>query len=284
MQKIIAAAATALALTTAAASAADLPSRGPAPVFAAAAAPYNWSGFYVGVNAGGAWGNRNCGDYLLNVAPPFTASTCGGSSGSNNGRFTYGAQLGYNWQYNSLVLGIEADINGLTGRNRSNGSFVFAGPPLGAAGRYTFNNGNSSNYFGTVRGRVGYAIDRLLLYVTGGLAFGGSGGNSVSASFFPGPPFAATPDARFTTGGGSRNNRVGYAFGGGLEYAFTNNWSVKGEYLYVHTGRGGRGGAVTCTAIVAGACAAFPAGTTFNRVGRSNNALNIVRIGLNYKF
>lgn len=273
-------------ITSAAASAADLPARGPAPVFAAA--PYNWTGFYVGVNAGGAWGSRNCGNYILSnagVAILPAISTCSGGGSGNNGRFTYGAQAGYNVQYNSLVLGLEADINGLAGKNRSNGAFVFAGPPAGTAGNYVFNNGNGSNYFGTVRARVGYAIDRLLLYVTGGLAFGGSGGNNVSASFFPGVgPFAAAPAARLATGGGGNSNRVGWALGGGLEYAFTNNWTVKGEYLYVHTGRGSRGGAVTCTDIVAGTCAAFPAALAFNRSGRSNNALNIIRIGLNYKF
>ena len=284
MQKIMLSAAAAFGLLASAASAADLPARAsPAPVFSAPPV-FTWTGLYVGVNAGGAFRGNRCGRFqpaVGGVPVAGFANNCGSSG--NNGSFTYGAQIGYNWQYNNLVLGVEADINGLTGNGGNrNSTVVFAGPPAGLAGQYVFNSSRSNNYFGTVRGRVGYAWDHFLLYGTGGLAYG-SGGRSSSVGFFPGiGPFPAAPSAILTNGGGS-GNRIGWALGAGAEYAFTNNWSVKGEYLYVNTGRNKSSG-FSCTDVVAGTCAALPAGTTFANGKRGNNALNIVRVGLNYRF
>ena len=85
-----------------------------------------------------------------------------------------------------------------------------------AWGRYTWWNGIGSDdggYFGTVRGRLGYAFDRTLIYITGGLAYGGLNANPVT---------------------GDATSNAGWTIGGGLEYAFTNNWTVKLEGLYVN--------------------------------------------------
>ena len=98
--------------------------------------------------------------------------------------------------------------------------------PAGAATPYFVAlHGNNDNFLGTVRGRLGYAVGRALFYVTGGLAYGGNtGGGSVTYYPTAGGPFAYTSSGN--------NSNVGYAVGGGLEYAFTPNWSGRVEYLY----------------------------------------------------
>ena len=90
-------------------------------------------------------------------------------------------------------------------------------------------HGNNDNFLGTVRGRLGYAVDRALFYVTGGLAYGGNGGSG-SVTYYPsgGGPYAYTSSGN--------NSNVGYAVGGGLEYAFTPNWTARIEYLFVDRG------------------------------------------------
>jgi outer membrane immunogenic protein len=157
------------------AQAADLPSKKPAPTYLVAPAPA-WSGFYVGVNVGGAAGNRGTGGVIG------------------------GGQFGYNYQVLPLfVAGLEADIQGSSMGARA-GSSAF-GPPLGGGGS------QSVDWFGTVRGRLGTtAINpTLLVYGTGGLAYGGSSGAG-----------------------------TGWTGGGGVEWAFASNWSAKVEYLYVN--------------------------------------------------
>ena len=110
-----------LLASVAAASAADLPVRtaAPAPVMVAAL-PYNWSGFYVGLNAGAAW-SSGCTNYTL-VSASNWPTTCGGN---DNAQFTGGAQVGYNLQSGSFVYGIEADINGLGNSNSSARTFFY---------------------------------------------------------------------------------------------------------------------------------------------------------------
>jgi outer membrane immunogenic protein len=182
-----------------------------------------------------------------------------------------------------------------------------AGTPLlaaGVGGNVTFldpfrvaNNGNRGvDWFGTVRGRLGYAFDRTLLYVTGGLAYGGGDRNNDN--------FDNTGFGSFGFGGGNNNNggnriRVGYTVGGGLEYAFTNNLSVKLEGLFVslddrrnNNGFFGFAGnaPVPYARDAAGNTYFAPAAAftnqnqgLFNR-NRSQTEFAVVRVGLNYKF
>lgn len=150
--------------------------------------------------------------------------------------FVGGGQIGYNYQIGQIVLGAEADFQGADLRARvSNGGFTAT---------------NELNYFGTVRARVGYAFDRFLPYVTGGFAYG-----NVKTSL-AGPGFAVRDD----------NTQYGYTLGGGLEYAITNNWTAKVEYLYVNLERERIN---------------TPFGTTGAKVGTD---FSVVRAGLNYKF
>ena len=204
--------------------AADLPSR-KGPVYAPIAPIFTWTGFYVGVNAGYGWGNID--STTFGVLP-----TLNDPEG-----FVGGGQIGYNYQLGQVVLGVEAD---------------FQGSDLRASVRDGFGNSasNDLNYFGTVRGRVGFAFDRFLPYVTAGLAYA-----NVETRFST--PFATAS---------SDNVQYGYAVGAGLEYAFTNNLTAKLEYLYVDLEK---------------ESVRTPFGTANIKVGTD---FSIVRAGLNYKF
>lgn len=187
-------------LAAPAALAADLPGRGgaiaPAPVFTQFQA-YSWTGFYAGLNAGYGWGSFN------RAAGTIMPDTNGG---------VLGAQLGYNYQFGNLVVGLEGDANwSWESGNRA--------PAVGVATR------GSLEWFGTLRGRVGFAADRALIYVTGGYAGGEVKGTIVNA---------AAPPVGFVESTSSWRN--GYALGAGIEYAFTNNISAKAEYLYMNLG------------------------------------------------
>jgi len=190
MKKYLLASVAALGLVAAgAASAADLPSRkGPvaAPVYMPPA--FSWTGFYVGANAGYGWGNVNANGWA-NV-------------GDLDG-FVGGGQVGYNYQMGQFVLGLEADLQGAD---------LSSGNNLGLLNVKT-------DYFGTVRARVGVAFDRFMPYITGGWAYG-----NVKTSI-PGIGFSS-----------DRSHTGGYAVGGGLEYAVTNNIIAGVEYLYVDLG------------------------------------------------
>jgi outer membrane immunogenic protein len=151
MKKILLSSVALLSLT-AGAMAADLPSRrAPAPVFAAAPI-FTWTGFYVGVNAGGAFSSNN-GDDIV-----FGGTTIIGDS-SNDASFTGGGQIGYNYQMGSFVVGVEGDLQWA---DFSGTTYVF---PTGTV------TTDSADWFGTVRARAGVAFDRAFIYATGGFAF-----------------------------------------------------------------------------------------------------------------
>jgi outer membrane immunogenic protein len=218
---------------------------------------FTWSGFYLGVNAGGAFrANNNTG---FNNAVFFggAAPLVGLGAANNNGngaRFIGGGQAGFNWQINQFVLGVEGDGQALVGGNNTNN---FGG--FGNNG----NNGNNIGFLGAVRGRAGIAVDRFLIYGTGGVAFGSTNrGNSVLGTVGGVPTFF--------TSSTTNNMRVGYAAGAGVEYAFTPNWSVKAEYLFTDLGRNNR----TFVDPVTGA----------GFVVRHREQNHIARAGVNYRF
>jgi len=195
--------------------AADLPSRrAPPPAYIPPVPIFTWTGFYIGANAGGAFRTNN---NLYNNTLFFggAAPVFGFNNGSNNGRFIGGGQAGVNYQVGQFVFGVEGDGQALVG------------------GRPTFPGGvggGSTSFLGTVRGRGGLAFDRLIVYGTGGVAFGNSNLPTTAVATVAGIP------GFFTTANGN-NMRVGYAVGAGLEYAFAPNWSVKAEYLFTDLGR-----------------------------------------------
>jgi len=271
-------AATALAMMSAmgAASAADLPYRKApvAPVYIPPA--FTWTGFYVGVNAGGVFGNSNNNNNFGVI----------GSGGGSRSGFIGGGQIGYNYQFSpgsGFVLGVEADIDWADINNHKNNNFAFGVPVVpGTAVFAGGNGGGNGNYIGTARLRAGYAWDRFLVYATGGLAYGdvgrnNGGGFAVTQAGFVNPFTGGVAGATTVTplGSNGSSNRAGWTIGGGVEYAVWQNWTVKAEYLYYNLGNGKNNN----NGFFAGAPFAF-AGTNHH----GNNDGSIVRVGVNYKF
>jgi outer membrane immunogenic protein len=266
MKKILLAG-TALAFAATAASAADLPRRSaPAPVPYVAIPVFTWTGFYVGVNAGYGFNSNNNDNYPYYALPGTTVAPFyyGSGGGSSDGGFVGGGQVGYNYQFTpgaGVVVGIEADLQYADLGGRNNGYYGFSG-----------DNGSSDGYFGTVRARLGYGFDRFLVYATGGFAYGDVNKNSGN-----GYPFFGTAALPYYYGGRDRNSETGYTVGGGVEYAVTNNITVKLEGLYVNLGSGKSND--------------YPfVGTTafnpflFGDNRKSDTEFGVVRAGLNYKF
>jgi outer membrane immunogenic protein len=183
-----------------AATAADLPLlRAPvAPVASAPAAIYSWTGFYIGGHVGAGFGRSSWSD-------PFTGRN---NSFTNGAGFLGGGQVGANYQWNKLVLGVEGDFN--WDAQKGSGS-DFLGDAIATDTQWT----------STVAGRVGAAFNRLLLYGKGGAAFARDhstftdlAGNSATSAF----------------------TRTGWTAGVGLEYGITQNWSAKLEFDYLSFG------------------------------------------------
>ena len=205
------------------------------------AAPiYSWTGFYVGGNVGYSWGSPNS-DYVFTEGG-LTPQTFAHSNALDFTGAIGGVQVGYNWQAPNLwVVGFEADWQGSSekaslGYSDPYAFDYFPSFPLDVTGAVTTNYDANILWLGTVSGRMGYTWDRLLIYATGGLAYGDvriSGtSNDSGGGFFGTGPITYNGTARFDA---SRVN-MGWTAGGGIEGALTNNWSWKVEYLYVDLG------------------------------------------------
>jgi outer membrane immunogenic protein len=297
------------ALTQIASAADQRPPVHKAPIYKApppAPAPvYTWTGWYVGGNVGGSWGNAHTdivgsGSVIAfqNIppgSPGFPSSIA--FADSNNAHLNGvigGVQFGYNYQFSpNWVLGVEADIQG-SGQRGSNTFFdpfsatVCSQLQGGACvANNTLNGAVISSYdaeiswFGTVRARLGALIaDQVLLYATGGLAYGevklsGSAltSASISAVSFtsPGTAFSAS------------HTNLGFAVGGGLEERCScwlpPNWTWKLEYLYVDLGS-----LDTSTSFAAASSNKFFSALAGTMATHTHFTDNIVRFGLNYKF
>jgi outer membrane immunogenic protein len=278
-----------LGLVTAA-SAADMAVKArplPVPVVEA----WNWSGFYIGLNAGGSWSDNsrsynmpfttagnifaNCGIPAGGVAPvltgpnPFDLSTgC-----SRPGSFIGGGQIGYNWQQGTWVFGLEADgaWQSLIEHSFTRfGSNTTAGSPMGSVAGDTAYFRSEQTGLGTFRGRVGYSPGSWLLYATGGLAVGNVK-HSFTEVLNPGVACPVAPSANCRTANDD-GTRVGWTVGVGAEWMFARNWSVGVEYLYVDLG--------SSTITLA------PAGGFFSNASsaRFEDREQIARVKVNYHF
>jgi outer membrane immunogenic protein len=206
-----------------------------------------FSGPYIGVNAGGAWGrssfatNPNCppaiiGATFCNASPDPSAPNGVAVAASGTGRlspsgFTGGVQAGYNLQTGILVFGAEADLGAFRLGESTIATGLFPFTFLG--NQYTLTETMKANWLATVRGRLGISImmQQVLLYATGGVAFSefkfstSYGDNAIGFGFPGGSGF-----------GGKSDTRTGWTAGGGVEWLLDKNWSVKAEYLYVDLG------------------------------------------------
>lgn len=220
------------------AQAADLPTA-PAYKAPAVAAVYNWTGMYVGVNGGYGWGNQ---DPLVLFGNRFDRSSMSLSGGMIGG--TIGAQI----QQGYVVLGVEGDLDWANIRGNYLTTPTILGANIGPG--ITLNVNSDISAFGTARLRAGAAINNVLLYVTGGAALVKSSANGTSIAGVPCGTLGVFPNCS------ASEWRPGVVAGLGLEYGFTPNWSVKGEYLY----------------------------TKMIGTGVSTDTLNIMRAGINYRF
>lgn len=214
------------ALAPIAAKAADMPQYTPPPVTTGVPS-FDWGGFYAGLNAGYGWSSSDTAEarYVDPTAVFFTPCAAAGACVTNmsydrNG-FVGGAQAGYNWQFNQFVVGLEADIDysGMSGD-----TLVTTAVAPFAAGR--FSSSSDIDWLGTLRGRVGVAIDRALIYATGGAAVGG-----VKDSFSWG--FPSIPQVY---AGSSSDTKWGWTVGGGVDVAIADNFVLGGEVLYFDLG------------------------------------------------
>ena len=266
-----------LATMSGAAFAADLPSRVAPPVYTPPPIPvFTWTGAYFGINAGYAF---NADTRVTTFNGNGTAFNAPGAFRSTADGFTGGGQVGYNLQLpgfgggfggpgSGIVVGVEADA-AYTDLNR--GRSIGVNGVNGLAGVGTFRTG--LDYLGTVRGRVGYAFNQLLIYGTGGFAYGGVNNR---AAFYGN-------NGLVEYSGRNDDMATGYAYGGGVEYALpTNSFlnffkssavTLKAEYLHYDLGRSN---------VTAGATANNGSTGAYNV--RFKNEGDIVRAGLNYKF
>jgi outer membrane immunogenic protein len=227
---------------------------------------WNWTGFYIGGNVGYSWGRFSDSSTLTNGAGTVLFTS---ASSANMDGVIGGAQIGYNWQTQNWLWGLEADIQGSDQKGRRDflcplsictppfGVIaVFPGPAVPVA------LDQRLEWFGTFRGRVGVlATPRVLLYATGGLAYG-----EVRT--------AATIGAG-AFGFSNSSTRSGYTVGAGVEGMITQNWTAKLEYLYMDLGRVNGSFVTTIPALGGGLLSS-------NYSSRVTD--NILRVGLNYKF
>jgi outer membrane immunogenic protein len=166
---------------------------------------FSWTGFYLGVNAGSGWGRTNTDELCFDCSPS-PVFPLGKHSYSG---FIGGGQIGFNYQFGNLVLGVESDFDATDIHGAS------------TAGPDDYTNTTRYNWIASVRGRGGWAINNFYLYATGGAAFADVRHSSLD--FSTGAPEAST-------------TKTGSVVGGGLEYAIGNHWSIRGEYLYYDIG------------------------------------------------
>lgn len=227
------------------------------------ACDYTWTGFYIGANGGYGWGNADTNfDPLPDAASFFSIEPITLSPDPSG--FIGGGQVGFNWQMNHwFVAGLEADFQGsdmegtehqspiidITGSPNSSGTFIHAH--------------ERTQWFGTVRARLGIDLAcRWLFYVTGGLAYGNVDYYADTNFQDQGGPFYLSAFDK---------TKAGWTVGGGTEYALSNHWSVKAEYLYYDLGN---------ESDTAPASDGRPFAMHYNW----DTTAHIVRGGLNFKF
>lgn len=262
MKKILLAGVAALGFGSTAV-AADLPARMPVKAPPMVAPVFSWTGIYAGLNAGGGWMKDSAGPDCFTPGGVYFGAGCPlvSSQSLKPSGFIGGGQLGANWQINQWVLGLEGDLQGSTIKDTAtvNGPFALVGGGTSPAGSWSISE--QLNWFTTVRGRLGFAADRALFYVTGGFAAGEVevGSNATFASGISYPVSA-------------KSTQTGWTAGGGIEYAFDPNWSAKIEGLYYDLGS------------VSIATGSFPTATGYTTGATFDLTGVIVRAGVNYRF
>ncbi len=231
--------------------------------------PSWWNGFYVGVNGGYGWNadkasvSAYADDATVNLATDLAARSFERSAELGGG------QIGFNLERYGAVLGVEVDLqaanfpgSGLTMAAADGGNLLNPSTTITAS-----RAASSLDYFGTIRGRLGYGVDRALFYVTGGFAYGGV--KDTLSVTVTNEAAGLTPYGNTVSKDGLR---TGYVLGGGVEYALTPVWSLKAEYQYLDLGK---------VALAEGA----DLGPTSTGLGAfsADHSYYTFRLGLNYR-
>jgi outer membrane immunogenic protein len=234
------------------------------PVLAPAAPQTDWSGFYVGGNIGYGWNHAVLTDSFS--APGFGQLGITTVTTENLNGPVWGGQVGYNWQVGKVVLGLETDLNATRQIFNQPSACNVGGAIVPGCTVYPTDR---IQWFGTLRGRVGVAMDRWLLYATGGAAWQNlRSDGQVTVAGAGGWDIFSTSTTRF-----------GYSVGAGVETALLGKWSLGLEYLFLDTGTK----TTVNTALPAGLSAAVgaPPGTAVYETHRL--ADQIVRLRLNFR-
>ena len=262
----------------------------PAPVF-------NWTGFYIGGNAGYGWkdptvsytpndvnaAHGTCGAFLGGTCIPPASFNIGGALG--------GIQSGYNWQFNQQwIAGFETDFDWSEIKGTGTSNFALGGgqgPPPGTGAPSSFVGGEEIKWFGTIRVRLGWLpINNFLVYGTGGLAYGRV---DLNATLNTAPQTNletfTTPRTSYSCVAGpscfvgsTSQTLVGWTAGAGGEYAITGNFTLRAEYLYINLGHAAGVSSVAQNALNPGdQASSFTA--NFSTV-----SFSVIRAGANWKF
>ncbi len=258
--------------STASAFAADIPTKAPvAPV----AATYNWTGFYIGANIGYGWGLNDPTYSFVGFQNTFLRAALNDQRTDHVNGVLGGLQLGYNWQAGNIVYGIETDFQASGQEGTTTFQSGIAVPLAGGSNPTSISNTTKIDWFGTTRGRIGFASGRWLAYATGGVAYGRVKTNGVASPVtivIANTPFAWS----------SSDTKLGWTVGGGVEAALVGNWSWKAEYLYVDLGSiaASTNLGAQCFGVPGGGCVIITSGSG-TITGKITD--NIVRLGLNYR-
>jgi outer membrane immunogenic protein len=243
MKKLTLLATAALLGISNAGQAADLPVKAPPPP---PLPIFSWTGFYIGGNVGAAWTNRHVTDSFSGLE----------FSRASDAVFVGGGQIGFNYQINAFVLGVEWDVDAVGSNNNRVGNGVL----IGGAGPFAVRN-SGDRWMSTLAARLGVANDHWLAYIKLGVG-------EVGVSNFT--------IANLTTGvsvaSGTSRTRTGGMLGLGFEYAFTNNWTAKAEYDVIE---------LSDRSFGVPANAPFLIGDVFTNRG---NTVQAFKIGFNYLF
>lgn len=230
---------------------------------APAPAVFTWTGCYVGATAGGTQATSS-DTWSPNPAGFGTdAATIAGQTAASvkASGFTGGGELGCNYQWSPwLVVGVEGDIQATDLSSGHSGAVS-----LPVTGLQPFNESFTSHWFSTIRGRAGYAAGNWLFFGTAGIAFADLGFTD----------FISFPGSGTVNAASGNTTATGWTAGGGIEWAFARQWTIKAEYLYVDVGG-------LTYASANSAPATFPAATILHTHGDLKESVG--RIGINYKF
>lgn len=247
------------------ASAADMAVKAPPPP-----PIFNWTGFYIGGFVGGATTDGDAWASEPANGPVFynglgTPTTYGlGSS------FIGGATVGYNWQRpgSKFVIGVEGEVGylHLSGSRQDVNARSAGLSPIDSV-----DSSRIGDWYGVLAGRAGFTANRALFYVKGGVAFVDHASSFNDSCIGAGAPGCGPG---FLVINRNNNTQVTYAVGAGIEYALNNNWSIKGEYLYLGTNKSYTSSAISVAA---------PAGVLFTNT-TSDPGVHTGKIGLNYRW